>query len=65
MDIKIEINCDNASFGDTHEEALREVARLIKSHIAGKSDRWIIYNRESRILDANGNTVGKFFIENI
>lgn len=50
------IETDNAAFGDTSEDALREIARILYANRA----RFNAGNTDGKLLDVNGNTVGRW-----
>lgn len=57
------LDCDNAAFGETREDAQFEVSRIV--HIIGES----LYNTPGygrtweTLRDANGNNVGRFCLK--
>lgn len=54
MKFTLEIDCDNAAFGDTDSERGDEVARVLRDLARRVADGYLmVYLR-----DANGNTVG-------
>lgn len=59
MTFSLTIECDNAAFGDTPAECSRELVSCL-SKVAGKLAGGTI---EGRIMDTNGNTVGRFALE--
>jgi hypothetical protein len=57
LNIKVEINCENAAFAENCEEAVA----LLLIKIANQMQLGI--DADGPILDENGNTVGKVVIE--
>jgi len=55
MKIKIEINCDNAAFNDYPEFEISRILQELSRDIQGDF-------RDRKIVDFNGNVVGKFNI---
>jgi hypothetical protein len=53
-DLRIRINCDNAAFGETPEEAAVELRRILGA-LVGRID---CHETEGIIYDANGNRCG-------
>ena len=55
MRFNLEIECDNASFGETENECAEEVSRILRSLEP--------YWGEGKMRDGNGNTVGNWSFE--
>ena len=55
MKFTLEIECDNASFGETENECAEEVSRILRSLEP--------YWGEGKMRDGNGNTVGNWSFE--
>jgi len=53
MKLKLEVQCDNAAFGDAFEGELARILRVAADRIEQGADR-------GHLRDANGNTVGTF-----
>jgi hypothetical protein len=53
MKLKLEVQCDNAAFGDAFEVELARILRVAADRIERGADR-------GNLLDVNGNTVGAF-----
>jgi hypothetical protein len=53
MKLKLEVQCDNAAFGDAFEAELARILRVAADRIAQGADR-------GNLRDVNGNTVGAF-----
>ena len=60
MRFTLTIDCDNAAFGDTKAERFRETAKILRD-VAGRVGREGY--GEGRVLDVNGNAVGRFGFE--
>jgi hypothetical protein len=57
LDVKIEINCDNAAFGDFPEQ---EVARILRELATNLENDGITKDGKFKLFDANGNRTGLF-----
>ena len=55
MEFKLNINMDNAAFDECPEEELQDLLERVKQRLAGGVT-------EGKIVDINGNMVGKFEI---
>ncbi len=58
MTFTLEINCDNAAFGDNKYDAGLEVARILKQ-VADKLEGG---HKGDTVRDINGNLVGSFIL---
>ena len=58
MRFNLEIDCDNAAFGETENECAREVERILRT----LSPYWTTGG--AGIRDTNGNSVGTFYFTN-
>lgn len=61
MNCKINLNMDNAAFGDAQPNEAFELARILRV-TADKLEKYGPVN-EITCLDANGNTVGSLIIK--
>jgi hypothetical protein len=57
MKFQLLLSCNNAAFGDTPEEALEEVARILE---ATRRHLLSTYRQDGPVRDANGNNVGSW-----
>ena len=57
MKFKIEINCDNAAFGESHDDLCQELHRII-ARLHPIADSVFLDCRETVLRDSNGNRVG-------
>lgn len=60
MKFKLEIDCDNAAFGDNMAMTFWELGRMLyalSKRIAETGEE------EGKLRDKNGNTVGKYWFE--
>lgn len=62
MRIIIEIQCDNAAFGETQTECGEELQRIL-NQLGERMASDGCHDISKRIIDANGNHVGDFRIE--
>ncbi|HEY1878444.1 MAG TPA: hypothetical protein VGG68_00780 [Caulobacteraceae bacterium] len=59
MKFRLEIACDNAAFGETHLERVREIARIVGEAI----DHLTNGDMGGGMYDENGNRVGAFKLD--
>ena len=59
MKVHVEIDCDNAAFGEGYHG--QEVARILRE-VADRQDAVDIEFYEGKVRDINGNTVGRVWV---
>jgi GTP cyclohydrolase I len=58
-DFRLQIQTDNAAFGETLEDVASQVARILR-RVAEEIERAGLADDPRRVRDANGNTVGRY-----
>lgn len=63
MTITIEFTTDNAAFGDDADERTQEIARILRGVAKKIADDGIDHTTGFSLRDINGNTVGRFDVQ--
>lgn len=58
MNFRLEIDCNNAAFGDSNEEVLIAVGHILRA----LSDTLDNSEREGHLWDTNGNIIGGYLL---
>ena len=64
MRLRIEIELDNAAFGETNAERIEEIARILNAWTAlARRAPSLLSEVGVRLMDVNGNRVGSAYLE--